>query len=132
VSARAVVVLLAGALAGCVATAPRELVHARAQYARACEGAAAELAQADLHEALVALGAAERSFSDHGDSDATRDLAYAAELRAQIAEQHALAILAVERRDEALARLSESGAVRLTSGEVDTAKAKPDAGDAGR
>jgi hypothetical protein len=74
-------------VAGCSsALPPQDLVTARASYARASHGPAATLDPAALHSAAGALEAAEHSFVSDGDSQATRDLAYVADRRAQLAE----------------------------------------------
>ena len=74
---------------GCAQTVPKELADARAAYERASHGPAAQLSPADLHAAETSLNDAERSFEDDGNSQVTRDLAYMAERRAQVAEVHA-------------------------------------------
>jgi outer membrane protein OmpA-like peptidoglycan-associated protein len=73
-------------LGACATTAPpQELLNARAAYDRAARGPAASLAPADLETARQALAVAERS-QDEDPSDAkTRDLAYVAERRAEVA-----------------------------------------------
>ena len=76
--------------AGCATTtAPAELVTARTAYDRARQGNAAQLNPADLHTAKLAVDAAEHSFKEDGDTATTRDLAYTANRRAQIAESRA-------------------------------------------
>src|SRR5688572_27828796 len=75
---------------GCGAAAvPPELAAARTAYGRAASGPAASVAQTDLHEAKQSLDAAERSFENDGDSQVTRDLGYAAERQAEVAEARA-------------------------------------------
>jgi outer membrane protein OmpA-like peptidoglycan-associated protein len=72
-------------LCGCAANAPTELVDARIAYEHASAGPAAKLAPADLHVAKVALTRAEDSFQDDSDSYRTRDLAYVAQRKAEVA-----------------------------------------------
>jgi outer membrane protein OmpA-like peptidoglycan-associated protein len=72
--------------AGCAATAPKELVNAREAYRRASTGIAAQAAPAELHVASQALAQAEQSFLKHPDSYQTRDLAYVAQRKAELAE----------------------------------------------
>jgi len=81
-------VLLAGApLLGCAASqAPKELVDARAAYTHAETGYAKEYSPASLHEAKTALDHAEAQFSDNGDSPITRDTAYVATRKAEMAD----------------------------------------------
>jgi len=77
-------------VAGCaLGAAPRDLVNARAAYERASHGPAAELDPTDLHIAKRTLDAAEESFSDHGNTQDTRDDAYVSERRSEIAESRA-------------------------------------------
>ena len=83
-----VLLLLAGS--SCATTsAPRELMAARNAHQLAQKGTTAELNPAELHTATKALAAAERSFERDGDTAATRDLAYIAERRVQIANARA-------------------------------------------
>jgi outer membrane protein OmpA-like peptidoglycan-associated protein len=72
-------------MCGCAANAPTELVDARLAYEHARVGPAAELAPADLHKAQQALAQAEKSFEDDSDSYRTRDLAYVAERKSEMA-----------------------------------------------
>jgi outer membrane protein OmpA-like peptidoglycan-associated protein len=71
--------------AGCTTMAPNELVNARAAYQLASQGPAAELAPADLHKAQKALDRAEQSFKNDSDSYKTKDLAYVAQRKAELA-----------------------------------------------
>lgn len=77
--------LLLAAMAGCAATAPQELLDARTAYSEASQSRAPQYAPAQLQTARDALGQAEDTFDDLGDSDKTRDLSYVAQRRAQIA-----------------------------------------------
>jgi outer membrane protein OmpA-like peptidoglycan-associated protein len=86
------------ALAGCASMpAPPELVDARRAYTHANDGPARELVPAQVLAAQQALARAEQSFTDAPDAPRTRDLAYIAERRAEIAE--AQGALAGDRRD---------------------------------
>jgi len=80
--------LLAGApLMGCASSqAPKELVDARAAYNRAENGYAKELSPASLHDARRALDGAESTFADDGDTTLTRDEAYIAMRKAELAD----------------------------------------------
>lgn len=74
-------------LAACGAhTPPQELVDARAAYAKASQGNAAKMTPAELHVAKTSLDNAESKFSDDGDSQMTKDLAYIALRKSQRAE----------------------------------------------
>jgi outer membrane protein OmpA-like peptidoglycan-associated protein len=66
--------------------APKELVDARAAYARAAESNAPKRVPAELHVARESLELAERKFADDPDSQDTIDSAYIAMRKAQRAE----------------------------------------------
>jgi outer membrane protein OmpA-like peptidoglycan-associated protein len=121
---RASLVPLAAILiSACASSTPQELLNARTAYDRASAGPAAQLAPADLHTAKETLGAAEQSFADHGDSPETRDIAYAAERRAELADVHARTAAAVQARTNAVAQLDalKDQQVRLTSAQLSVA-----------
>jgi outer membrane protein OmpA-like peptidoglycan-associated protein len=73
-------------LGACASTEPPELANAKSAYDAASHGLAAQLAPVDLHAAQVELARAQRSFDDSGASAETRDLAYAAQRKAELAE----------------------------------------------
>jgi outer membrane protein OmpA-like peptidoglycan-associated protein len=90
------------AFAGCASTLPPgELVDARRAYERAHDGPARELVPAQVLAAQQALGRAEQAFIAEPDAQRTRDLAYIAQRRAEIAE--AQASLSADYRDKARA-----------------------------
>ena len=91
---------------GCAQTVPKELADARAAYDRASHGPAQELTPADLHVAETSLAEAEHAFEEEGNCDTTRDLAYIAQRRAQIAEARARTV-ASTREAERLTALRE-------------------------
>jgi outer membrane protein OmpA-like peptidoglycan-associated protein len=95
-----ILVACAGFIGGC-ATVPKELTDARQAYQRASEGPAAKVAPAELHVANQALAKAEQSFKDNSDSYRTRDLAYVAERKAQLAE--ATASITMEQKNQSQA-----------------------------
>ena len=70
---------------GCAAVAPNELINARSAYEHASAGPAAQLAPAELHKAHEALLLAEASFQENHDSYETRDLAYVAQRKSELA-----------------------------------------------
>jgi hypothetical protein len=72
--------------AGCASTVPDELRIARDNYRRASTGPAAQIAPVELHAAQVALQAAETSFDEDADSYHTKDLAYVAQRKSELAE----------------------------------------------
>jgi len=112
--------LLTGALAGCASTMPppSELVDARRAYASAAAGPAHDLVPADLLSAQQALARAEQAFANAPDSPRTRDLAYVAERRAEIAAERGVA--AADSRDKASAEqaLAQLQAARQADTEV--------------
>ena len=82
---------------------PRELIDARAAYARAAANPqVGSLAPTQLHVAKTTLDTAERSFRDDGDEPATRDLAYIAERRARYAEVQASLLTAQNEKAQAV------------------------------
>jgi hypothetical protein len=64
-------------------------VSARDAYSRAAAGPAARLAPGDLLAARTALDDAEHALSKEHDVDKTRDLAYVAQRKAQLAQARA-------------------------------------------
>lgn len=75
------------AAAGCASTtAPQDLMTARSSYDRASKGPAATLNPADMHVARQQLDVAEASFEEEGDTQNTRDQAYLAVRKTQLAE----------------------------------------------
>lgn len=82
--------LVAGAgVLGCASAPPKELNDARAAYRAASEGPAAQYSPAQLHTAQQSLKLAEKTFEEEGDSSATRDRAYVAMRKAQLATTRA-------------------------------------------
>src|SRR5712671_4067083 len=75
------------------ATTSKELVDARNTYAHASDGPAAHLAPEEMRKAKSALADAELSHSKDPKSFRTRDLAYVAQRKAQLAEVHAATTL---------------------------------------
>src|SRR5262245_47335873 len=94
-------VSLLNAACGGAALAPKELIDARASYERVAKGQATQLAPAELDSAKQSLAKAEGSFTEDGDSVATKDLAYVAERKALAAESQAN-IVEAERQRAAL------------------------------
>jgi len=119
------VVLASGA--GCAAAVPpQDLVTARATYDRATHGAAATLDPADLHSAQTSLGIADQSFAQNGDTQGTRDLAYVADRRAQIAEARGDAVESVQQQQQTLGQMhdAETSQLAATSGQLGRANAQ--------
>ena len=106
--------LAVGSVACGTTAPPSELVDARAAYSRAAGGPAAQLNPADLHTAKEGLDAAERQFADESDSQGTKDTAYVALRRAELAESRARVTMAEKQKAEiaAQARSTSSLAVK--------------------
>ena len=89
-----IVLTSAGLMIGCATSLPLpELLTARQAYRHASESPAADLAWQQLHEANLALAAAENSFQYAPQSYRTRDLAYIADRKARKAEALGMAAL---------------------------------------
>lgn len=95
-------VVLGVTLFGCGTTlAPKELLDARDAYDRAAKGPASKLTPAQLDTAKQSLDKAEQSFRDDGDGDVTKNLAYIAMRKAQIAAAQGEVAAAAQERDKA-------------------------------
>ncbi len=70
---------------GGAAVPPQELLDARSAYAEAAKGPAADLAPAQLDTAKQSLDTAQHSFDEDGPNQKTKDLAYVAQRRAELA-----------------------------------------------
>lgn len=117
-------------VAGCAAAMPpQDLVTARATYARVSTGVASTQDPAALHFADEALQAAEQSFTKNGDSQGTRDLAYVADRRAQIAEAQGQAKAAAGQQGQVLANMhsAETAQANATSAQLGLANRQLDA-----
>ena len=116
-STTAVTLVLLAAATGCASTQPPpELVDARAAYARASTGEARQVTPAALHDAKIALDHAEREFNDKSDATSTRDAAYIATRKAQLAE--VLAQTALAKRDEQAAKAKAEADLRSSAQEA--------------
>ncbi len=114
-------------IAGCAsAVPPQDLVTARASYARASQGPAATLDPAELHSAADSLQIAERSFASEGDTQGTRDLAYVADRRAQIAEAAGQTKLASSQQGQTLMYMhsAETAQANASSAQLGRANAQ--------
>jgi outer membrane protein OmpA-like peptidoglycan-associated protein len=87
--------------ASCATTVPNELINARSAYQHASEGPAKQLVPAELHKAHEALVTAELSFKEDGNSYKTRDLAYVAQRKSELAG--ALSAIATDKASKAKA-----------------------------
>ncbi|HVW30087.1 MAG TPA: OmpA family protein [Polyangiaceae bacterium] len=91
-----------GALSGCGASRPpQQLLDARAAYQHAIANDAQQYSPAALANAQGAMQSAEHAFAENGDEQRTRDLAYIAERKSDIANVDASA--AKQTRREQLA-----------------------------
>jgi len=90
---RSLVVMMGGlvmSVAGCAATpVPQDLLDARSAYLRAQAGPATQYKPDQVHEAKVALDKAEQSYMDDPADQKTKDLAYVAQRKAELAEANA-------------------------------------------
>jgi outer membrane protein OmpA-like peptidoglycan-associated protein len=118
-------------VAGCATVAPNELINARLAYQHASEGPAEQLAPAELHKAHEALVLAEQSFQKEPDSYKTKDLAYVAQRKSEMAG--VLGTLAADkaRKDKANAafqnkqtEIVKQGKQDLSDSEQQTAEAR--------
>jgi outer membrane protein OmpA-like peptidoglycan-associated protein len=114
----------AGLVACSTALPPQDLVTARNVYDRASRGPAAQLDPADLHTAQEQLAIAEASFSEEGDSQNTRDQAYLAVRKTELAESVARAKQSKEDKDGVVNAMhaDEKRAVAATSAELGRSK----------
>jgi outer membrane protein OmpA-like peptidoglycan-associated protein len=120
----AILALVASATGCAAAIPPPDLVTARASNLRAKHGAAATLDPADLHTADESLERAEESFQRAGDTQATRDLAYVADRRAQIAEARGSAAQAGRQQQQTIGQMhdAETSQLAATSGQLGRAQ----------
>lgn len=112
-------ILLVMFFAGCATVPPNELVNARSAYQRASAGPAQQLVPAELHKAQEALDLAEQSFQKEPDSYKTKDLAYAAQRKAEQAEALAAIVADKARKDKAEADYVKEQAAQVAQGKQD-------------
>lgn len=106
-------IIAAGISACATANPPADLLTARASYERAQHGAAAKYNPSDLDTAHKAILAAEASFTEDGDTQETRDLAYKADRRSQIAEARANATQATQKQEKTTNDMHSSTSAQL-------------------
>jgi outer membrane protein OmpA-like peptidoglycan-associated protein len=112
-------------LVGCsAALPPQDLVTARSTYARASKGPAATLNPADVHTAKVQLDLAEASFAEDGDTQDTKDQAYVAIRKAELAESVARTRRSNQAKEQVVSTMhaDEKRAVANTAAELDRTK----------
>ena len=108
-------------LAGCGGgLPPKELLSARDAFQKAKEAQAPELAPVQLEEARQALAKADGRFTDQGDDQTTRYLAYTAERRAEVAHSAASAEAAkrAKAKSEEELRALQSGIQEATESKL--------------
>jgi outer membrane protein OmpA-like peptidoglycan-associated protein len=105
--------------AACSSATPPNLVDARAAYQRASHGPAAQLTPAQLHVAETSLAAAERTYEDEGDSANTRDRAYVAQRKAELAETQASIVASDRNTQLAARRVAASNAEKQAATQLD-------------
>jgi outer membrane protein OmpA-like peptidoglycan-associated protein len=109
---------------GCAAgPAPRELLDARAAYQRAQTGPAGHYKPDEVHEAKAALDKAEAAFTDSPNDQGTRDLAYVAQRKAELAEANAANNQAISTKGQADkdAKTATAGQLADTKSQLATA-----------
>ncbi|HEX7603657.1 MAG TPA: OmpA family protein [Polyangiaceae bacterium] len=112
-------------IAGCAAALPpQDLVNARAAFDRASKGPAQQLDPADLHTAKEQLDVAETSFTRDGDTQDTRDQAYLAVRKTELAEVRARTLASNQAKDGVVGAMhaDEKNTVALTSAELGRTK----------
>ena len=77
---------LAGLLAGCVTTAPAQLLEARSAYTKSNAGLAGKLAPIEVYDAQEVIDTANLEFDTNGDTLQCRDYAYIAHRKLQLAD----------------------------------------------
>lgn len=95
-------------LAGCGSTPPpKELVDARESYDKIKAGQASQLRPDQVHQAKLALDQAEAAFTDDPGADKTRDLAYIALRKSELAEAEGGLAAAQSSKDQASKDLNQ-------------------------
>lgn len=125
-SSRSLLLISASLLfAGCAATIPRELRDARSAYNQAAEDPATlQKTPAKLYEAREALTVAEHSFNEDGDTPETRDRAYIALRKAQLATVLARTEVQRERAAQAKDSVREAQAEKAAQTQEELARTK--------
>ncbi len=103
---------------------PQDLITARTVYDRAAAGPAKTLDPADLHVAKTQLEVAEAAFREEGDTQNTRDQAYLATRKSEMAEVQARTISAKQAKQGVVDAMhgDQAQAVANTSAELGRTK----------
>ncbi|HEX4336909.1 MAG TPA: OmpA family protein [Polyangiaceae bacterium] len=112
---------------GCApAMPPQDLVTARSAYDHASKGSAQALDPTDVHTAKEQLDVAEAAFSNDGDTQNTKDQAYLAVRKSELAEVHARTMQAKSAQDGVVNAMhaDETAAVAKTSAALGQSKAQ--------
>ncbi len=120
-------IALSASVVGCAhALPPQELVDARSTYKSAAAGPASKLEADKLVAAKKELARAESVFASHGDGLPTRDAAYLAIRKAQLADAAAKTAVAVQEREpaEQVAVVAQANAFEETRTELTTTQAE--------
>jgi outer membrane protein OmpA-like peptidoglycan-associated protein len=125
-----ILVTFVALFAGCATVAPNELINARSAYRHASEGPAEQLVPAELHKAHEALVLAEQSFLKESDSYKTKDLAYVAQRKSELAG--ALGAMAADKvsKDKADADFQKKQAEIVKQGKQDLSDSEKRTADA--
>jgi outer membrane protein OmpA-like peptidoglycan-associated protein len=117
--------VLGASISGCASTTPpQDLMSARSAYDRASRGPAAKLNPADMHVARQQLDVAEAAFEEDGDTQNTRDQAYLAVRKTELAEVVARTRQSNASKDGVVDAMhaDQSRAVALTAAELGRTK----------
>ncbi|WP_394837186.1 OmpA family protein [Pendulispora rubella] len=112
-------------LVGCGSTPPpKELLEARTAYQKAQTGQANQVNPAQVHVAKGSLDQAEKSYDDEPGSPETRDRAYIALRKSQLADAQAGMMVAERQREQAQKELQTTQVAmgRKTERELESAK----------
>jgi outer membrane protein OmpA-like peptidoglycan-associated protein len=113
--------------AGCAtAPVPQDLLDARSAYLKAQSGPASQYKPDQVHEAKVALDKAEASYIDAPTDQKTKDLAYVAHRKAELAEANAAnaQALAVKGQADQDAHQATKGQLASTQTELASSKSQ--------
>jgi len=110
--------------AGCAHSPPKELVEARSAYERASQGPAAQYNPTELYQARQVLDHANRLYESDPGSDYTRDVAYIALRKTELAEVDGRIDQANRQRAEAQRRYDQLAQTQLAQSREELNKTK--------
>lgn len=116
-------IMFVGLISSC-ATTPKELVDARQAYEHANGGSTRHFAPEEMRQAKRALDEAERAYANNPKSYHTRDLAYAAQRKAQLAEVKGGMAGARKNNQQAINEYERTQGDIITQSKVDLGKSK--------